>query len=77
MTREEAIAKAESNWWKDATPYEIVKFQLFEDKLCMDFGDFHQAVEAVLSHGVWSHEFATPQHLKDEFTQKELEGEIP
>jgi hypothetical protein len=72
LTREQAIAMAQSGWWKDKTPREIVAFQLYEDKLCMDFGDFHAACEASLGRGVWTHEFARPESLRAEF-----EGKIP
>ncbi len=70
MTEQEAIAKGDTGWWKTATADEIVRFQLFEERLCMPFGDFHSAVEASLGHPVWTHEFASPGHLKDEFLAK-------
>lgn len=70
MTKQEAIRLAESGWWKDRSAEDIVSFQLFEEKLCMDFGDFHQAVEKALGRPVWTHEFAfihKPGGLRDEF----------
>jgi hypothetical protein len=70
MTSEEAIAKAKTQWWKEKTPEEIVAFQLYEDKLCMDFGDFHKAVEDALGRGVFTHEFAYSDNLKREFEGK-------
>jgi hypothetical protein len=73
MTTEEAIAKADSGWWHGLSPREIVAFQLYEDKLCMPFGDFHAAVEKVLGRGVWTHEFAAPQHLRQEFESGQRE----
>ena len=73
MTKEEAIAKAESGWWKTATPREIVAFQLYEDRLCMPFADYQQAVETVLGRGVWTHEFAAPQYLRAEFESGQRE----
>jgi len=36
----------------------------------MDFGDFHEAIEKVLGRPVWTHEFARPQILRDEFEKK-------
>lgn len=67
MTKEQAIELAETGWWKDATPEAIVNFQLFEPLLCMDFGDFHQAVERVLGRPVFTHEFAFFEGLQKEF----------
>ena len=47
LTKEQAIAFAESGEWKSWTDEQIVRFQLFQDKLCMDFGRFHEAMEIV------------------------------
>ena len=58
MTREEALAKAATRWWESATDREIAEFQLAEPLLCLPFGEFHRAVEAVLGRPVWTHEFA-------------------
>ena len=67
MTEKQTIALCESGWWRDKTPGEIVIFQLYEDRLCMDFGDFHAAVEKVLKRPVWTHEFADFESLQAEF----------
>ena len=67
LTRDEAIALYDSGEWEAWTDQQIVEFQLFQDKLAVPFGRFHQAIEAVLGHGVWTHEFADPQHLIDEY----------
>jgi hypothetical protein len=84
LTREQAVALAKSNWWKDSTSDEIVKFQLFTDRLCMDWGDFHGAVEKVLGRPVWTHEFAFAGLLQKEYlgtkerpTWEEIIGLIP
>ena len=66
MTRDEAIAKSETNWWKSSTDEQIVAFQLYEPKLCMPFDEFHRAVEAVLGRPVWTHEFAAHGRLAQE-----------
>lgn len=57
LTTEQAVALAESEWWKDLPADAIVGFQLFEERLCMDFGDFHAAVETALGRPVFTHEF--------------------
>lgn len=70
MKKEQAIKLAESKWWVGMDAREIVGFQLFEDLLCMNFGDFHLAIEKVLGRPVFSHEFAyadKPNGLKAEF----------
>lgn len=84
MTRENAVALANSEWWKDTPNDAIVSFQLFEDRLCMPFGDFQAAVEKALGRGVWTHEFAKLENLRAEFlgerpkpTMQEIIEQIP
>ena len=72
MTKEQAIALAETKFWERMTDREIAMFQLWEKKLCMPFGVFHQAVEKTLGRSVWTHEFAFSESLK-----KEMLGEAP
>ena len=62
FTKEEAIAIAESGVWKDLDDEEIVKKQLFQRKLCMDFSRFHEAMEKVLSRPIYTHEFASSNY---------------
>jgi len=71
LKKEEAIKLAKSGWWKNKSPEEIVRFQLYEDRLCMDFGDFHEAIEKALGRPVWTHEFARPEDLRREFEKKD------
>ena len=84
MTRNAAIALAHSNWWDQATDEQIVRFQLFEDRLCMPFPRFHEAVEKVLKRSVWTHEFADQKRLQAEYlgdkpapTFQEIMDQIP
>ena len=74
MTREEAIAKYETGWWKDSTDKEIVDFQLFESRLCMPFDRFHEAVGKVLGRPVFTHEFADSGKLRDDY-ERAMNGE--
>jgi len=74
MKKEQAIALAKSGWWKTKTDKEIVEFQLYERLLCMDFSEFHRAVESVLDRPVWTHEFGS---TGVKILQKEFEGKIP
>lgn len=55
--REKAIKAAESSWWEGKTPREIAETQLATTELCMNFGDFQEAVEKTLDRPVWTHEF--------------------
>lgn len=57
LTKEQAIKFDKSGIWKDWTSEQIVRFQLFQDKLCMDFDRFHKAIEKVLNRPVYTHEF--------------------
>lgn len=70
--KEKAIALAESGWWKELTPHDIVRVQFYTAELCMDFGDFHGAMEQVLGRPVWTHEFADFDRLK-----QEMDGDKP
>jgi hypothetical protein len=68
LTRKQAIALAESGWWKDLSARDITAFQLFEERLCMPFDVFHEAVEAALARPVYTHEFGRAMDsLRDEF----------
>lgn len=70
MTKAKAIKLAQSRWWDGLPAEAIVAFQLYEPLLCMDFGDFHKAVEEALGRPVWTHEFANGDSLKSEFEGK-------
>lgn len=70
MTKDEAIAMYDSGWWKGKTDREIVAFQLYEDRLCLPFSEFHRAIETALGRSVWTHEFG----LNRAGLQAEFEG---
>jgi len=59
LTEERAIALYNSGWWRGKTPADVVRFQLFERRLCMPFSEFHKAVEQVLERPVQVQEFGT------------------
>ena len=58
LTREQAIELANSKVYENWTNEEMVRFQLFQEKLCMDFSRFHEALEKVLDRSVFTHEIA-------------------
>lgn len=72
FTREQAIKLAEGGEWKDWTSEEIVRFQLYQRRLCMDLSVFHKALGEVLGRPVWTHEMADFEAL-----QAEYEGNKP
>ena len=55
---------------KQLTNEQIVKFQLYQSKMCRDFSRFHEAIEHVLDRPVFTHEFARPENLRSELEQK-------
>ena len=68
LTQEQAIAFAESKVWETWSHYEIARFQLFQDKLCVPFTRFHQAIENELGRPVFTHEFGlNPDGIIEEF----------
>lgn len=67
MTEQQAIAVFDSECWREWTPEQRVRFQLFEDRLCMPFSEYHKAIEEVLGRPVWTHEFASIDGLRKEF----------
>lgn len=69
MTQEDAIRMADSSWWTELPIEEAARFQLFEERLCMPFSDFHGGVEKLLKRPVFTHEFAfadQPGGLREE-----------
>jgi hypothetical protein len=57
MTKDEAVALYDSGFWKQMTYEEIAKFQIMEDRLCMPFEVFHEAIVKALGRPVFTHEF--------------------
>jgi hypothetical protein len=57
LTKEQAIALYESGFWKDMAYVERAKFQIMEERLCMPFDVFHEAISKALGRPVWTHEF--------------------
>ena len=71
FTKEEAIKFYDSEVWKNWSDEEIVRLQLFQDNLCVDFERFHGAIEKVLGHAVFTHEFAFIDNLRKEYLGEE------
>lgn len=67
LTEYQAIKFAESGEWKLWTPEQVVRFQLFQKRLCMDFSHFHKCIEEVLGRPVFTHEFAFRDQMVMEY----------
>lgn len=67
LTENQAVNFAKSGIWKNWSDEEVVKFQLFQKRLCMDFSRFHKAIEMVLGRPVFTHEFIFSESLKKEY----------
>lgn len=70
LTKEQAIAFYENKLYENMTLKQRAEFQLEQDRLCMPFDIFHEAIEKTLERPVFTHEFAFRDELK-----KELYGE--
>jgi hypothetical protein len=57
LTKEQAIALAETGFWKELSQREIAEFQMSNKLLCMPYNVFHEAIEKTLGRTVYTHEF--------------------
>jgi hypothetical protein len=73
MTQDEAIKLYESGFWEAMSFRDRAIFQMFEDRLCMPFSVFHEAIEKALDRPVFTHEFG----LNRDGLKKELMGKSP
>lgn len=67
LSRKQAIEFAKSGVWKEWDDEQIVKFQIFQDRLCIDFDRYHRALCLVLERPVYSHELARMSNLRSEY----------
>jgi len=67
LTKEQAIKMFESKVWMEWTAEQVVRFQLFQKLLCMDFSHFHRCIQEVLGRQVYTHEFAFRDELLKEY----------
>lgn len=85
LTEEQAMKLYNTKFWEELTYEQRARFQLFEDRLCMPFDVFHEAIEKALGRPVWTHEFGLNHNgLKAELlgeaeapTMEEIIGLIP
>lgn len=68
----EVKAKYSYPWWDDSDPIVVFLGQVQEPILIVEFDMFQEATEKALKRPVWTHEFAMPKLLLEEF-----QGKIP
>ena len=71
LTEKEAIAFFESKVWETWNERQISEFQIEQDRLCVPFDVFHEALEKALKRPVFTHEFG----CNLEGLKRELYGE--
>ena len=71
LTEEQAISFYENKVYENMSYRQIAEFQIEQDRLCMPFEMFHEAIEKTLGRPVFTHEFA----LNRNGLKKELYGE--
>ncbi len=74
MTVEQAIKYCQSGKWKKLKHAQLAWFQLNQDLLCVDFQQFHAALERCLDRPIFTHEFINIDGLKMEFRMKFVRG---
>jgi hypothetical protein len=57
LTKEQAIVFSETKAWEVMDDSQKVGFQLFQERLCIPFDVFHEAITNVLGRPVYTHEF--------------------
>jgi hypothetical protein len=62
LTKEQAIELFESNFWETMNYEGRAKFQMAQERLCMPFAVFHEAVIKHLGRPVYTHEFCSTNH---------------
>jgi len=76
LTRDEAIALFDSGDYDSWNDEEVAEFQLFHDRMCVSFSRFHGAIEVVLGHPIFTHEFANIERLRAEWRSKKGLGSL-
>ena len=71
LTRAQAMAFNDTHKWEAMDAIERSRFQLNQDRLCMPFAVFHQAITEALGRPVYVHELASISYdaIKAEFEE--------
>jgi len=73
LSKNGAQALFDSQFWIEMSQRDIAEFQLWQERLCMPFNVFHEAITNALGRPVYTHEFG----LNWEGLKKEFLGELP
>lgn len=57
LTKDQAIQFFDTKSWEALSFEERAKFQISQERLCMPFGVFHEAVEKTINRPIFTHEF--------------------
>lgn len=57
LSKDEAIIFYNNNLWEPLSFRQRAEFQIKQDRLCMPFDKFHEAIEKTLGRPVFTHEF--------------------
>ena len=72
LTKVQAKAFYDNKLYEGMTHRQIAEFQMEQDRLCVPFNVFHEAMEKTLGRPVFTHEFAFRDELRKELLgQKE------
>ncbi len=71
LTKKQSMAYYDNKLWEAMTLRERAEFQIMQDRLCMPFHVFHEAVEKTLERPVYTHEFGLN---RDCLTKELFEG---
>lgn len=67
LTEKQAIEMCNSRICESWDAEKVVRFQLFQQRLCMEFSTFQKCMEEVLNRPVFTHEFAKRDNLVMEY----------
>lgn len=70
LTESEAVEFYDSGKWKAMTDKDLVALQLFQERLCVPWGVFHEAIGKVLGRPIWTHEFTKIELIREEYLGK-------
>jgi len=71
LTEDQAKALASLKILEGCTDEQIVTFQLFQERLCMDAARFQLALKNVLGRDVFTSQLSNPRALQQEYLEME------
>ena len=77
ITKQQAINYAANGYTDKLSDIAKFEFQIRQRKLAMDFSEFQRVTEVALNREVYTHEFADPKTLWDEYNGKDVGATDP